>query len=89
MSSQLTQTQPEYIVRLKDEVDMEHHIQLFHETYSLYKVTDRWAPDFFNAYVGEFHPEVLDALRAHPDVESVSENSEGKRSEMIKQQKNA
>ncbi|KAF8148285.1 peptidase S8/S53 domain-containing protein [Crassisporium funariophilum] len=91
-TAQLTQT--EYIVRLRDSVDMDHHIQRLQDIYNrhdntAHKVTHKWTPDFVNAYLGEFNSEVLDALITHPDVEYVSENSKIKSDGKITKQTDA
>ncbi|PPQ90511.1 hypothetical protein CVT25_014410 [Psilocybe cyanescens] len=71
----------QHIIKLKDDTDMQKHIQTFNGRYNrgnqlVYKVTHRWNPEFVNAYVGEFSAEVLQALKDHPEVDYISENSE-------------
>ena len=53
----LLQNPTEYIVALRDGVDMEHHIRMFEEAYNkdnltLFKVTFKWEPELFNAFFG-------------------------------------
>lgn len=58
----MSQSEPtQYIVRLKDNVDMERHIQRFNDQHNRdeqinHKVHHKWNPEFANAYVGKFFP---------------------------------
>ncbi|KAF8343466.1 hypothetical protein F5887DRAFT_1283523 [Amanita rubescens] len=84
----------EYIVALKDGVDMEHHIQMFEEAYNkdnltLFKVIFKWEPEQFNAFFGEFDVQVIDALREHADVDYVSKNRQSTLDGTIRRQNDA
>jgi len=57
--SQSVDTSTEYIVKLKDGVDMQKHIQTFNGRHNHggqinHNVHHSWDPEFANAYVGKF-----------------------------------
>jgi hypothetical protein len=57
--SQSGATPTEYIVKLKDGVDMQQHIQTFNDRHNQgdetnHEVHHSWNPEFANAYVGKF-----------------------------------
>ncbi|TFK33917.1 peptidase S8/S53 domain-containing protein [Crucibulum laeve] len=78
MSQLETTPRTEYIIRLKDNVDMERLIKRFNDEHNQddqinHEVVHKWDPEFANAYVG--NPTVLALLENHKDLEYISENS--------------
>ncbi|KAA1471520.1 serine protease [Dentipellis sp. KUC8613] len=64
-----------YIVQLKGDASKSQHLSWLHGvTGNQSAVTHDWDAHFLNGYAGEFTGDVLNALRASPDVASVSED---------------
>ncbi|KAF6761767.1 hypothetical protein DFP72DRAFT_1151714 [Ephemerocybe angulata] len=66
--------EPTYIVLLKEDVDMDAHFGVLRPHLSgISEIKGNY--EFLNVYAGTFSEEVLDFLRASPDVEMIEEDA--------------
>ncbi|KAI0686618.1 serine protease [Earliella scabrosa] len=65
-----------YIVKLKDGTDKDAHLDWLGESHGdAANVTHaQWSSDVLHGYAGVLHPDALDALLAHEDVEYIEED---------------